>query len=181
MSQNETDLSMRGKAGLHVTKWNYPDGHNHPSAGIINPRQQILLSNIKTASLVSKKVAQIMSRLNKPVLDETGQPITVKTGEETKYKWTAAGIEKFVFDEHGQLIQDADLTRAMCDEAFMDGLAEYCDWVNDYSISIGGVGRLGANKAIGRFQGQEEDSANERGRIARFFLGPKKSEYEKAL
>jgi hypothetical protein len=173
---------MRGKAGLYVTRWNYPDEHNHPSAGIITPQQQILLASLKTASSVPRRVSHILDNLNKPVLNEKGEPITKKTGEEIKYKWTEIGIEKFTFDKEGFLIQDADMTRALCDDALLEGLNEFSDNVLDLSVSVGGVGRLGANKAIGRFQGEEGDEGDkERGRIARFFLGPKKTEYEKAL
>jgi hypothetical protein len=161
-----------GKSTYHLTRWNYPDGHNHPSGGVINPKQQIILSALKVVTNVTRDVGVILDNLDKPIVqkiklkDEFDPNIETDENKEVKTELKTEVI-----------IQDVEKTRALADAAILQNINEYCDWIIDYSVASGGLGRLGGNKAIRRLKGDESDEGDERGRISKLLgIGKKPDE-----
>jgi hypothetical protein len=156
MSETE---QYTGKSTYHLTRWNYPDGHNHPSGGVINPKQQMILSAMKTVTNVTRDVGTILDNIGKPLIraPKVKDEFDPNVEPDDKTKETKKEV----------VIQDLEKTQALCDEAILSGINEHVDWVIDFSVANGALGRIGNNKAIRRLKGEDSEEQDERSRISK--------------
>ena len=117
-------------AQLHITKFHFPEDHQHPSGSILIKEQVFYFSAIKAARGVVISMEEKIGILNRG-LDPKRFEDFVKTHKRPPKDKELDKI-KLTDDEVMLIEQEANLE-------MINSLSEHADWQVDYAVSEGGL------------------------------------------
>lgn len=120
-------------AQLHITKFHFPEDHQHPSGSILIKEQVFYFSAIKAARGVVISMEERIGILNIG-LDPKRYVDFVKSHKKPPRTDKELENIKLTDDEVRQIEHEGNMQ-------MINSLSEHADWQTDYAVSEGGMGR----------------------------------------